>query len=51
MNVWLRRIWITENPDAEPITWRRVLIAEGCRLMGLARSTYYDEPELQPMDA
>ena len=23
--------------------------AEGCRLMGLARSTYYDEPESQPI--
>jgi putative transposase len=47
MDERLRRVGVTENPDAEPITWRRVLIAEGCRLMGLARSTYYDEPELQ----
>ena len=28
---------------------RGLSVAEGCRLMGLARSTYYDEPELQPI--
>ena len=26
-----------------------VSLSEGCRLMGLARSTYYDEPEIQPL--
>jgi hypothetical protein len=25
-----------------------VSVAEGCRLMGLARSTYYDRPQAQP---
>jgi transposase len=29
---------------------RGLSVAEGCRLMGLARSTYYDEPEIQPID-
>src|SRR5205823_11327180 len=28
---------------------RGLSVAEGCRLMGLARSIYYDEPELQPI--
>jgi len=28
---------------------RGLSVAEGCRLMGLARSTYYDEPESQPI--
>ena len=27
---------------------RGLSVAEGCRLMGLARSTYYDEPEASP---
>src|SRR5215468_39089 len=29
---------------------RGLSVAEGCRLMGLARSTYYDEPKSQPID-
>ena len=29
---------------------RGLSVAEGSRLMGLARSTYYDEPEIQPID-
>ena len=29
---------------------RGLSVAEGCRLMGLARSTYYDEPASQPIE-
>ena len=29
---------------------RGLSVAEGCRLMGLARSTYYDEPQGQPIE-
>src|SRR5262249_60657227 len=28
---------------------RGLSVAEGCRLMGLVRSTYYDEPKSQPV--
>jgi len=29
---------------------RDLSVTEGCRLMGLARSTYYDEPKGQPIE-
>jgi hypothetical protein len=29
---------------------RQISVAEGCRLMGLSRSTYYDKPSLPAED-